>query len=69
MNPKEKAEHLVIKYLRIKDVWIKGLWFNKELAKECALIAAEEIIELLLLSLNTLDYNYWLEVKKEIKEL
>jgi hypothetical protein len=67
MNPKEKAEELVNKYLAIQfgD-------FPTTDAKQCALIAVDEIIN---------DYNtfpnsfknkhtsYWEEVKNEIEKL
>ena len=60
MKPKEKAEELLGKYLAIQfgD-------FPTTDAKQCALIAVDEI-----LPLAWLDYpiaEYWLEVKQEIE--
>lgn len=73
MIPKEKAEELVIKYLRLNG---DTEWFHKVLAKQCALIAVDEIIKL-----NVFDCNdewsdedgdtreYWKQVKQEIEKL
>jgi len=58
MTPKEKAEDLVDKYYEFNNI-------NYECAKECALIAVDEI-------LKTNPYkarNYWHEVKTEIEKL
>ena len=43
MTPKEKAEELVLKYLRLQENGSTN-WFHKGLAKQCALIAVDEII-------------------------
>lgn len=58
MTPKEKADELVRKY------WGKGITNYKGTAKQCALIAVEEV-------LNKDGYNndYWKEVKAEIEKL
>jgi hypothetical protein len=72
MTAKEKAEELVLKYLRIDNNTRE--WFNKHIAKQCALIAVQECIDLH----YNLDgdrngigdsYKYWLEVKQEIEKL
>jgi len=42
MTPKEKAEELVLKYLRIDNNTKE--WFNSHIAKQCALIAVDEIL-------------------------
>ena len=63
MTPKEKAKELVFKYERYK-------WVNADLAKECALIAVNEII-------NNDGFTrfddhlteYWQNVKTEISLL
>ena len=72
MTPKEKAEELVLKYLRI-DNDTKN-WFNKHIAKQCALIAVNEIIKVLVELSNgeftfIYDVEYWQEVRKEINKL
>jgi HD superfamily phosphohydrolase len=77
MNPKEKAENLVLKYLKIENNTKE--WFNKKIAKQCALIAVDLIYEgnFKLPFGAYLDefedkenyYSYWEEVKKEIENL
>ena len=65
MTPKEKAEELVTKML--KEL------FDLDLAKQCALIAVDEIINTAspvydsFWPMNTKDY--WKEVKQEITNL
>jgi hypothetical protein len=58
MTPKEKAKELFIKYFN------QLLSFNQ--AKQCALIAVEEI-----LNLKDIDeeYSFYVEVKQEILKL
>ena len=72
MTAKEKAEELILTYLRIDNNTKE--WFNTHIAKQCALIAVTEII-------NSNPYsnpfytdvystmNYWIEVKNEIEKL
>jgi hypothetical protein len=72
MKPKEKAEELFKKYFRDSDLLVEDLtWIQ---AKECALIAVQEIINANPHSnpLNTDVYStmsYWQEVKQEINNL
>ena len=66
MTPKEKAGELYFKY---HNLWING---NSIIAKQCALIAVDEIINYLLDSDWVLINNkakYWQEVKSEINLL
>ena len=71
MTPKEKAEELVNKY----SIWCwNDVVCDYKIAKECALIAVNEIINSNPHSnpLNTEVYStmdWWQEVKKEIKKL
>ena len=75
MTPKEKAEELVFKYDFLQAV-IEGFSFYD--AKECALIAVDEII-FYLPSVDIYPYfaqklsprvkEYWQEVKQEINKL
>ncbi len=61
MTPQEKSKELFDKYydyLGMPDCF----------AKECALIAVDEILEVNKYSHNTL-LNYWQEVKQEIEKL
>ena len=75
MTPKEKAKDLVDKYL---DIDSKYEYLSYSMAKQCALIAVDEILNLDLHSVG--DYkcfddpsewyiSYWMEVKQEIQEL
>jgi hypothetical protein len=65
MTPKEKAQELVDKMYHYQ-------WREKQRAKECALIAVDEVID------QCWDYreidlglalDYWREVKQEIEKL
>lgn len=77
MTPKEKAEELIKRYYIDSDLLVEDLsWIQ---AKECALIAVDEIYNggLHLHYGAYLDefedkqnyYSYWQEVKKEIEKL
>jgi hypothetical protein len=74
MTPKQKAEELVLKYLRIDNNTKE--WFNKHIAKQCALVAVDEILN----NNNKIPGNvnglhtfentsYWQQVKQEIEKL
>jgi hypothetical protein len=82
MTPKEKAEELVNKYLRTYPIYdnptVVISYTNNE-AKQCALIAVDEIIENNLeylrdaglhndVALN-IDLSFWKKVKQEIELL
>jgi len=82
MTPKEKAEDLVDKYKYfvsgyIGSSFLTGTEYPEQIlshAKQCALIAVEEIINLFDDSLqpylmNLMNKKYWLEVKQEINNL
>jgi hypothetical protein len=59
MTPKEKAEELFNKYLEIN--------YHYYQAKDCALIAVDEILNVI--EVPSTEYKYWQEVKKEIEAL
>jgi len=66
MTPKEKAIELVDKFARI-DGYQDSIDLSKcEFEKQCALIAVDEILNLL--SYGTA-IKYWKEVKQEIEKL
>ena len=68
MEAKEKAEQLVNKMFN----WIQGgSAIEYEVARECALIAVDELIEQQEKYNNGSFYpsNYWNEVKQEIENL
>jgi methionine synthase II (cobalamin-independent) len=64
MTPKEKAEELVYKYYNKLPQWVNHLD-----AKQCALIAVDEIIKALDESLINADVEYYKQVKNEIEKL
>ena len=65
MSAKEKAEELVLKFLRIDNNTPE--WFNTHIAKQCALIAVDEIRDNLPLISEV--QQHWIEVKTEIKNI
>jgi hypothetical protein len=66
MTPKEKAWEIFYKFKTIPDKWKDEKVFQNYYAKQCALIAVDEVI-----SNNASIYSqkYWQEVKKEIEKL
>jgi hypothetical protein len=74
MTPKEKAKELVNKYLKASFGAIEEyIPVPLSLAKQCALIAVDEIMEYLTTSEDVMVSNfaldYWKEVKQEIEKL
>jgi hypothetical protein len=76
MKPKEKAEDLFMMYVnkgmsQIKPVINRVI--RKEMAKQCALIAVDEIIDVAyweyMESMGEKEEKYWQEVKQEIINL
>lgn len=67
MTPKEKAKELADKIYEIENN-SKIFRINYTIAKQCALIAVDEIIDLDI-DANVLDYWYWQEVKNRIQTL
>lgn len=63
MTPKEKANELVERYV----VLTTG-WNYIEVAKKCALMRVNEILEGSML-VHVADYNYWTDVKQEINKI
>jgi len=75
MTPKEKAEELILKYLRLQEEGSSN-WFHKILAKKCALIAVDEILNYDIRAKCEVQFiieqrieSYWQEVKQEIEKL
>ena len=70
MTPKEKALYLCQKfgYLGIKWEQTEYTTFSLENAKQCALIAVDEIMNALEKN-GDWNYDYWQEVKQEIEKL
>ena len=76
MKPKEKAIELVDKYININKVKLSDYSvIYTPTAKQCALIAVDELIEHLQPSsdfggeINIYTIEYWQEVKQEILKL
>ena len=79
MTPLEKAKELLEKYIDSNDTietWKDDIAIDKELSKQCALIAADEVlIEIrkiydIYTEVNIISiYQYWEEVKNEINKL
>jgi hypothetical protein len=69
-NPQEKAEELVLKFLRIENNTPE--WFNTHIAKQCALIAVDEFLNIENVKpyiLHKEIIKFYQEVKKEIELL
>ena len=68
MNPKEKAFSLFCKYYRDSDLLVEDL--SRIQAKECSLIAVDEIMDYLnKVMIPNPFVQYWNEVKNEIEHL
>ena len=70
LDAKEKAKELFSKYQNIY-LTEDSMGIDDELAKQCALIAVDEIISIKLLwfQKDTEYLDFWQEVKKEIEKL
>lgn len=69
MTPKDKAQELVEKfYFNVLDRDGTGA-MNRFEVKQCALIAVDEILEVVEDNCLEFDDNYWQEVKQEIEKI
>jgi hypothetical protein len=69
MKPKEKALELYNRYEQLGRDFTRGVSM-KEFAKQCALIAVDEILNVIIGSYDyELENKYWQEVKQEIENL
>lgn len=66
-TPQEKAKKLIDKMYMVDDP-IGKYPMCYDTAKQCALIAVEEILSVGFFDTNDL-YDYWHQVKKQIKEI
>ena len=64
MTPKEKAEELVNRFIYRRTDYVEI-----DYAKQCALIAVDEILDNNLWFKDEVNNNYWQEVKIEIEKL
>jgi len=70
MSPKEKAEELVLNFCKERMLHNYGYCnINKKTAKECALIAVNEIKRVVEDNCLEYDDNYWDKVVEEIRKL
>jgi len=68
MTPKEKAENLIWKYLTSRDINGWDDVRDVHAAIRCALIAVDEMINVIK-DLDNWAYTYYIEVKQEIEKL
>jgi hypothetical protein len=68
MTPKEKADKLCLRFL-IQTTTDIPYGINKTIAKECALIAVDEILNTIMSVYQPETKLFWIEVKKEIEAL
>ena len=66
MTPKEKAEELVNKFAKLPEEGTLMWYLSFEIAKKCALIAVDEILNSNIIYWTDDD---WKEVKQEIEKL
>ena len=72
MTAKAKAKELFKKYSKGKDEWGWALCEYDSCAKQCALIAVDEIINSVVITDLTIaqnQFDYWEEVKSELEKL
>ena len=71
MTPKEKAEELVDKFINTFYKTQDFVW--KSTAKQCALIAVDEILQVDCCDMSEKNFDnhidYWVAVEKEIEKL
>ena len=69
MTPKEKAVELFNKMYQAKDILFQKK-MDKYQAKQCALIAVDEILDVLFQIFESYEERiFWQEVKQEIEKL
>jgi hypothetical protein len=70
MKPKERAEELFNKFYPRATSYSSDRKNQKDNAKQCALIAVDEMLDFITKYDNHwLDYTYWEEVKNELDNL
>ena len=78
MTPQKKAKELIEKFLPFCDYEIGKIYQQKDNAKQCALIAVDEIMNFMEMDdihnqdchmANTHWPQYWVTVKQEIEKL
>jgi hypothetical protein len=71
MTPKEKAFELAHKFrlIDIRTSESTTMMISMTDAKQCALIAVDEILKICVDSLGLTELDYWQDVKEEIQKL
>ena len=70
MTPKEKAKELVNRFAKLPEEGSLMWYLSFEIAKKCALIAVDEIMNVIIGSYDyELEKIYWQDVKNEILAL
>ena len=69
MTPKEKAKELVNRFAKLPEEGSLMWYLSFEIAKKCALIAVDEILDTIKWCIGDSQVEYWQEVKKEIELL
>ena len=78
MTPKEKTIQLVERFKHFDEYYYDEFFKDTDLAKQCALIAVDEILSELAYTQNYVEdamnkiqvyISYWQEVKQEIEKL
>ena len=70
MTPKEKAEELVNRFAKLPEEGSLMWYLSFEIAKQCALIAVDEILFITEMYNDTYaETNYWEEVKVELEKI
>lgn len=69
LPPKEKAKELVNRFMFAAIYFTDGIDGARKNAKQCALIAVDEIQKTNGIYVNDIEYDYWEEVKHEINNL
>lgn len=71
MTPKEKAWSIFWNFKNIPDKWKNEKVFQNYYAKQCALLAVDEILNSRpVITDSQFEYNkYWTEVKRELQKL
>jgi hypothetical protein len=69
MTPKEKAQELVNKFAKLPEEGSLMWYLSFEIAKKCALVAVDEILDTIKWCIGDSQVEYWEDVKKEIELL
>ena len=68
MTPQQKAKELVNKLILSRNAQ-DDYWMCEDLAKQCALIAVDELLNIIGNKNSWEEYEYWNQVKTEIEKL